>query len=136
MPIKKEPQPKALPTDSPLESEPLAKVFAEQENKKPSRELAKKAVSLAATLLLICLLALIIFQLVRTISAPKPPPTTPEPTPEDGSTVIIGPVTQYATHSATRNIEKMIEESEEAFKNIRFREDAYLPPQIDLEVKL
>lgn len=136
MPIKTEPQPSAIPTDSPLKSEPLAKVYAQQQGKKPSPKLIKKVLGVLATLLIIGLLAVVIWQLMRVLNGPGPVIPTPEPTPTDNSTIITGPVTRYATYSATHQIEEMIKESEEAFKNIRFREDAYLPPRIDLEVSL
>ena len=135
MPINKEPQPKSIPTDSPIESEPLAKIYAQQATRKPAGKIGK-IVGLLLSIVISIILLLVILKMLGINLSPINPPAQEAPTPTISDGVIIGPVSQYATHSATRQIEESIKESEEAFRNIRFREDAYLPPSIDLNVTL
>lgn len=135
MPIRKEPQPNAVPSESPLESEPLAQVYAQQVKKKQPRK-NQKVLGVLLSLVVITLLSLVILKIAGIkIAKPRTGEQT-EPTPTATNETITGPVNQYATHSATRQIEEAIQNSEEAFRNIRFREDAYLPPTVDLNVSL
>ncbi|MCJ7827667.1 hypothetical protein MUP65_00780 [Patescibacteria group bacterium] len=98
-----------------------------------------KVIKISLSLIVIILLGLVIAKLTLfpDLGQSETDLTEPDPEPNgNGLQLIVGPVSQYATHSAVIKIEQLLNESEQAFKEVKLREDSYLLPRIDLNVDL
>ena len=77
----------------------------------------------------------VVLYLIQSAMPEKPKPLPSIAPTESVTETVTPPSSKYATDSAVLKIQKDLEELDQALEEAKFREEALLPPEIDLNVK-